>query len=467
MKILAIDQSTTSTTGFLFDETGQGRVLVTRTHRQIYPQAGWVEHDPLELLANVTACLEAGRAAGVMAVGLSNQGESCLAWDAASGEPVSPVLVWQDARTTDFCTNLDAEHGAEIAARARLPVDPYFSASKFRWILDHLPDAASLARAGRLRLGTTDAFLRDRLGGRFQTDLATASRTSLLDFQTCDWDPRLCALFGVPMETLPEITDCNGPLGDLLGLPLTGAIVDQQAALLGHGVTTSGDVKTTFGTGAFALAVTGETPPAYGTGALPTVAWREAGQPAVYALEGGVHAASAAVNWTRELGLFEDLAALADFDGHALARGLAFVPALAGLACPHWDQTAKGAWLGLGLGTTSRDMMQAVLEGIAYRTREVLEAMAAEVPLAQTLRVDGGMTANEWFCQCLADVTGRTVEVALDADLTAFGVARLAARGLGQDLPAPPPGLCLSPRPEFIPLPDRFADARRLVQDWG
>ncbi len=467
MKIVAIDQSTTSTTSFLFDGTSDGQKLRTDFHRQTYPAVGWVEHDAEELLRNVAAGIEAGRLAGAEATALSNQGESCLAWDAKTGEPISPVLVWQDARTEEHCQSLSRLHGAAVEERARLPLDAYFSASKMGWIYAHVPAAKDLAAKGRLRMGTTDAYFRDRLTGRFETDVATASRMALMNMETCAWDPFLCEVYGVPIESLPSITDCSGDLGEIDGLPLRSAIVDQQAALFGHGVTRAGQVKVTFGTGAFALALTGETCPDYTNGALPTVAWREAGEPTLYALDGGIHTASAAVNWAKSLGLFTEYSDLDNFSGHALARGLAFVPSLAGLACPYWDHAAKGSWLGLTLGTSKADMMQAMLEGIAYRTRSVLEAMSETLPLVSPVNIDGGMTANSWFVQALADITGCAIQKSTMVDITAFGVAQLAARACGAPLTAPRNGETLLPDPAFEPRPEAFARACDMVKEWG
>jgi len=468
MSFLAIDQGTSSTRALVVDEDGGTEIVYSQPHRQIYPQPQWVEHDPEEILANVRACVELGRARGVRAFGLANQGESCLAWDAESGEALSPVIVWQDARTDGLIEHLRAAgHEPEVLARAGLPLDPYFSASKLGWILQNVPAAAELAAKGRLRLGTTDAFFRDRLTGRFETDLATASRTALLNLATGVWDPELCDLFGVPVHSLPRITACNGDLGDVDGLPLTASIVDQQAALYGNGATDAGAVKVTLGTGAFALALTGGLIKSSERGALPTVAWQEEGQPAVYALEGGVYAASAAVNWAQGIGLFEDFDELTQFeDSGVLQHGLVFVPALAGLACPYWDRAAKGCWLGLGLDTTRQQMVQAVLEGVAYRIAQVLSTMDAQIPLKPSVRIDGGMAVNPWFCQLLANVTGRKVFAGGSTELTALGVARLAARAVGSDVALPPATISISPQSNVTVYPDRFAQACEITQGW-
>ncbi len=465
MTVLAIDQGTTSTRAVEVGEDGAARVLAARTHRQHYPRPGWVEHDPLELLANVEACLDAGASE---VVGIDNQGESCLAWDAATGEPVSPVIVWQDERTADVTERLRIA-GAEALTleRAGLPLDPYFSASKLGWIVAHVPEAAALARRGRLRLGTTDAWFRHRLTGRCETDPTTASRTSLMSLASCGWDADLCTLFGVPMEALPAIAPTTGELGQIGRRRLTASVVDQQAALRGHGCAAPGEAKITFGTGAFVLAVAGTALPPAGGGPLATVAWAKAGERPTYALDGGVYAAGAAVNWARSLGLFRDWAEIAEFDEPAIARGLAFVPALAGLACPHWDRRARGAWMGMGLDTTPRDLVQAVLEGVAFRTAEVVAAMEAVLPVAAPVSVDGGMTRNPWFCRFLADVLGREILVSDEPETTAVGAAMLAAEGAGLRIDRPRAGRRIEPLAQPADWGQRFAEARALGQVYG
>jgi len=439
MKVLAIDQGTTSTRGFTLDAAGDFAFVAAREHRQLYPRAGWVEHDPEEILANVRAIIAA--AGPVDAIGLDNQGETVVAWDALDGRPLANAIVWQDDRTKDVTARLKSE-GAETLtlARAGLPLDPYFSASKLRWFLDHLPDAGDLQRQGRLRLGTSDAFLLARLTGRFVTDLATASRTSLLSLATLQWDPELCALFGVPLECLPEIRPTTGDFGRCDGVPVTAGSVDQQAALFGHGCARPGDAKITFGTGAFALAVSGPQR-LDGGGILPTVAWQLGPAPADLALEGGVYNAASAVNWAQGLGLFQDFDEIDAFTRPpAIGRDLAFVPALSGLGCPHWDRGAAGLWIGLGLDTTKSDLMQSLLEGIALRAAEVVAALDRRRPLGPAISVDGGMAKNPYFLQVLAEVLERRVVVPGSTDLTALGTARLALLGAGlRELPPLPP----------------------------
>lgn len=464
MTSLAIDQGTTSTRALLVSEDGV-RLLKSLPHRQIYPAPGWVEHDPEELLANLAACLEAGK--GIASVGLANQGESCLAWDAVTLKPLTPVIVWQDNRTAETCARLAAEgHEALVRAKTGLPIDPYFSASKLGWIMQNLPGAQDLLAQGRLRLGTTDAFFRARLTGKGATDLTTASRTSLLDLASGTWDAELCQIFGVPIEALPPILPSTGDLGDLgHGQRLTASVVDQQAALYGHGIRKRGDAKITFGTGAFVLCLTEglETPATV----LPTVAWAKAGQAASYAVEGGVYAASSAVNWARELGLFSDLNELNHFDAPpAISRGLAFVPALAGLAAPHWDRAARGAWLGMTLETKPQDLMQALLEGVAFRAAEVLEAMADYLSPDTVISIDGGMSRNPWFCQFLSDVLGRPLRISDEAELTALGTGLLAAEGAGHALDLPISGRIITPRPIPQLWRDQFRLAREAVQGY-
>jgi glycerol kinase len=466
MPVLAIDQGTTSTRALLVDDSG-ARPVLARSHRQHYPCPGWVEHDATELLAHVRDCLDAAQGLPVAAVGIANQGESCLGWDALTGDPVGPVIVWQDDRTADITARLRNE-GCEalVRASAGLPLDPYFSAAKLGWILRENPAAQRLHAKGRLRLGTTDAFFRDRLTGRFETDVTTASRTSLMNLQSRDWDPALCALFGVPLDCLPPITTTTGPLGRIGRLPLTASVVDQQAALHGHGCRAPGDAKITFGTGAFALVLTGALRDAEGV--LPTIAWERAGEAPVHALDGGVYAASAAINWAGGLGLFKAVSQLDSFDAPpAIARGLCFVPALTGLACPHWDRRARGAWMGLGLDTTARDMTQAVLEGVAFRMTEVMARMERVVTINEPVSIDGGMSANPWFCRFLSGALGRTIRVSNEPELTAVGTAALAAQGAGLVLDPPCSGTLIKADPLPSDWHARFAAAREAVQSFG
>jgi glycerol kinase len=468
MKLLALDQGTTSTRAVLLTPEGRTEVLASLTHRQFYPQTGWVEHDPLELLTHLRACLAAGVAAGAGAVGLANQGESCLGWDAQSGVPVGPVIVWQDSRTASVVAELAAAGmGPEVMARAGLPLDAYFSAAKLGWILRHNPQAAALAAQGQLCLGTSDAWFRWQLTGRFETDVTTAARTSLMNLVTCNWDPELCRIFGVPMETLPQITASSGDLGVVApGLPLTASLTDQQAALYGHGCRLPGAAKVTFGTGAFALALT-EKPLVVTQGPLQTLAWQRAGEAPVYALDAGVTTAAAAVNWARDLGLFKTYTQINQFEAPAaIDRGLVFVPALAGLGCPHWDRSARGGWLGMTLATGPSDLMQALLEGIALRMAEALAAIAAVQPLTGPISVDGGMAANGYMMQFLADCSGHALLLSDQNERTAIGAAVMAGEVLGQVPRVQETTRRIDPQREGGARLARFAQARGLIQHW-
>jgi glycerol kinase len=466
VRIVAIDQGTTSTRALSLDADGRLHPILSLPHAQTTPAPDHVEQDAEELLANVLRCLQAAKAD---VVGLSNQGESCLAWDARDGRPLGPVITWQDGRTADVTEGLARDGaGPMVMARAGLPLDPYFSASKLGWMVRHLPQVAMAARQGHLRLGTTDAFFRDRLTGRFETDVATASRTSLMQLGTGQWDPDLCRLFGVPIEALPKITPTSGDLGTLPGgARLAASIVDQQAALYGHGCRQPGETKVTFGTGAFVQCVTGGLVAAGTSGVLPTVAWQAEGQPVTYALDGGVYAAASAVNWARALGLFTDYAQISAFPGTAIDRGLVFVPALVGLGCPHWNRQARGAWLGLGLADGKADLMQALLEGIALRTAEVLAAMAHVQPVTGKVSIDGGLSRNPYFTGFLADTLGLDLFLSDEAELTAAGLAHMAATAAGVAIPEHRPGRVLAANPSDPARLARFAAARQAVEGYA
>jgi|TARA_B110000263_G_scaffold245335_1_gene254750 glycerol kinase len=437
MKLGAIDQGTTSSRALMLCDS-KTEVCATFTHQQFYPHTGWVEHDPQELLKNVLACADA--LAGADALGIDNQGESCLAWDRKTGKPISPVIVWQDNRTTNVTEKLKVEgHGDLIKKLSGLPLDPYFSASKLAWILENISEAKNLLREKRLALGTTDAFFIQHLVGRCVTDVTTASRTSLMNLIKLEWDPELCELFGVPAETLPEILSTKDEFGEVTvknrKIPLRAAVVDQQAALYGHGCREAGDAKITLGTGAFALAVNGESPEMNNPhGLLPTVAWRLGGNQALFALEGGVYSAASAVNWALSLGLFSEYNEINSFEkSPAIEKGLIFVPALSGLACPYWRREARARFEGLSLDTEPLDMMQAILEGVAMRIVEVILALDKSVSISKEITIDGGLSNNFYICQFLADILGRLIRVTNHAELTAIGCAQLAGVGLDED----------------------------------
>lgn len=422
MRIAAIDQGTTSTRCLVVGD-GMAQVVSSLRHAQFYPAPGHVEHEPEELLRNIRAVLAA--AGPVDAIAIANQGESCLAWDAESGEALSPVIVWQDARTADALAALPpsaADRSKEICG---LPLDPYFSASKLSWLVEHNPAVAQARAAGRLRLGTTDAFFLDRLAGCFRTDLATASRTGLLDLATGGWSPELCMLHGVPLDCLPVIGPVDGGFGAIEATPVRVSIVDQQAALYGHGCRKPGDCKITFGTGAFLLAVAGNERPLTGE-LLPTIGWHRQGAPAVFAIEGGVYDAGAALEWARKVGLYADNAELDGFEGpSAVRRGLVCVPAFSGLAAPYWDRQAVPLFIGMEHATEQHDMVRALLEGIAMLTVRLIDAMPAATPIGDTISIDGGLSNSRYFARFLAAASGRTICVPAMRELTALGLAEL------------------------------------------
>ena len=426
MRVAAIDQGTTSTRALVFEDGGGWKVAASRRHAERRPAPGWVEHDPEELIANIEAVLAC--AGPVDAIALANQGESCLAWDAITGKPLSPVIVWQDARTADALAALPPEAEAHSKAISGLPLDPYFSASKLGWLVKTLPDVAATEAAGRLRLGTTDAFFLDRLAGTFATDLATASRTGLLDLARGDWSDALCALHGVPRAALPPIRAVDEGFGAIGQTPVRVSLVDQQAALYGHGCRHPGEGKITFGTGAFLLVVAGEQRPEV-AGLLPTVAWRRRGQAPVYAVEGGVYDAGAALEWARGLGLYTDVSELDSFDGpSALSRGLVFVPALSGLAAPYWDRKAAPLFIGMDGATSRRDLTRAVLEGVALLTVGLIEAAGGS---GGALSIDGGLSQSGSFAQFLANASGREIVAPQMHELTALGLAELCGVDVG------------------------------------
>lgn len=421
MRVAAIDQGTTSTRCLVVEDGDEARTVAAIRHTQHYPAPGWVEHDPEELLANIRKVLR--EAGPVHAIAIANQGESCLAWDAVSGRALSRVIVWQDARTAEALSRSDQLTQARSKAVCGLPLDPYFSASKLAWLVRNEPAAATALSAGRLRLGTTDAFFLDRLCGSFTTDIATASRTGLLDLETGTWSAEMCALHGVPPECLPAIAPVDAGFGVVDGTPIKVSIVDQQAALRGHGCRRPGDCKITFGTGAFLLAVTGSERPAAGD-LLPTIAWQRRGEKTVFAIEGGVYDAGAALEWARAVRLYSSVEELDGFEGpSALSRGIVFVPALSGLAAPHWDRQAAPLFIGMDHATGRGDLVRAVLEGVAMLTVGLVEAAAEVVGAENRISIDGGLSQNRYFSQFLASASGRPIAASAIHELTALGLA--------------------------------------------
>jgi glycerol kinase len=444
---LGIDQGTTGTTVLVLDShwnlCGRGY----REHTQHYPRPGWVEHDPEEIWqklqeAAAMALEAAGIHAGdVRALGLDNQGETCLIWERRTGRPIHNAIVWQDRRTASDADRLRERHETAIRDKTGAPVDAYFSGPKLQWILDHVPGARSRAEKGELMAGTLDTYLLWKMsGGALNvTDPSTASRTMLCNIHTGRWDEELLKWMDVPRAILPEVVDSGGLLGstseDFLGarIPIGSSLVDQPAALFGQTCFRRGSVKTTYGTGCFMLMNTGEAPVRSANGLVTTVGWRLRGK-TTYALDGGVYIAGAAVQWLRDgLGIIRSAA-----ETEAMARstpdsgGVYFVPAFTGLAAPYWDQYARGMLIGITGGTSRAHLVRATLEAIALQVRENLDVMSQDSGIAiESMRADGGAAVNEFLMQFQADVLGIPVDVPVINETTALGAAYLAAIGIG------------------------------------
>jgi glycerol kinase len=437
--LLGVDEGTTGVKAALFDQRLQPVAEARRDKVNRHPEEGWVEQDGEEVLAVCTeaiAELLEGADGEVIACGLDHQGESVLAWDKKSGQPLSPIVVWQDKRSQEILDEL-ADREEEVQKLSGLPFDPYFSAAKLAWVLRHNDDVKKAREEGRLRMGTVDSFLCDRLGAGFATEPATASRTQLQRIdRPGSFDERLCEIFGIPIDVLPEIRDTAGELGTLkheswpVDLPFRGQVVDQQAALAGAACVEPGRVKATYGTGVFVLAHVGDQVPEPAGGLLPTVAWSIGGK-VEYALDGGVFAAGAMLEWMcNQLGIAEDPPALSrlarEADGSAGARVL---PGLAGIGAPWWRSKARAVISGIYGGTTRENVARAALEGISWRVADVVAAIRETAPV-DTLRVDGGLTNEPLMLQLQADMIGAPVEAA-GADATVLGAAALGAVGAG------------------------------------
>ncbi|MCB1860951.1 MAG: glycerol kinase GlpK [Gammaproteobacteria bacterium] len=446
--ILSIDQGTTSSRAILFETNAQPAYTAQREFRQIFPDSGWVEHDPEEIWSTTLAvCREAidwsrAEARTIAAIGITNQRETTVLWDRESGKPVYNAIVWQDRRTADFCTELK-QAGQEPLVRGStgLLIDPYFSGTKIRWILQNVAGAQALADQGRLAFGTTDSFLIWRLtGGKTHaTDATNASRTMLFDIHRQCWDPQLLALLKIPESLLPEVKDSAADYGATdpavigLSLPICGVAGDQQAATIGQACFAPGMIKSTYGTGCFAVLNTGNKAVVSNHQLLTTVAYRIGGE-TCYALEGSIFVAGAAVQWLRDgIGIIQSAkqteALAAVLDGN---RGVYLVPAFTGLGAPYWDPHARGAIFGLTRDSGVAELVRATLESVAYQTRDLLQAMAADGVMLESLRVDGGMVANDWLLQFLADVIDVPVERPEVTETTALGAAYLA--GLQQGI---------------------------------
>lgn len=446
--ILSLDQGTTSSRAIVFDKKGQIVSVAQKDFKQHFPKSGWVEHDPQEIWASQSAVMiealanESIKANQIAAIGITNQRETTVIWDRKTGTPIHNAIVWQDRRTAAYCDELKAAGKSEmIADKTGLILDAYFSATKIKWILDQVEGARKKAEKGELAFGTIDTWLIWKLtGGKIHaTDISNASRTMIFNIHTEKWDGELLDLFEIPESLLPEVKESSEVIGETAGdilshkIPIAGVAGDQQAALFGQQCTQSGMGKTTYGTGCFLVMNTGEKPVSSKNKLLTTVAWKVNGK-INYALEGSVFIGGAAIQWLRD-GI--------EFFGHAKESeelaisledndGVYFVPALAGLGAPHWDQNARGAFFGLTRGTTIAHMTRAALEAIAYQVNDVLKAMEKDSgESTKELRVDGGASANNFLMQFQADILGCAIKRPQIIETTALGAAFLAGLAVG------------------------------------
>ena len=440
--ILAIDQGTTSSRAILFDETGMILAQQSAEFPQIFPDDGWVEHDPeaiWQTTINVTrAMVEVARSRGSLpvAIGITNQRETAVIWDRATGKAIHNAIVWQDRRTADICALMkNAGHEEMVTAKTGLLLDPYFTSTKLAWILNRVDGARDRAAAGELCFGTVDSFLIWRLtGGRMHvTDATNASRTNLYNIHENEWDDDLLDLFGVPRKGLPKVMDCAAEFGicdeTLFGaaLPIRGVAGDQQAAAIGQGCFTPGALKSTYGTGCFVIINTGEEAVASKNHLLTTIGYRLNGK-TTYALEGSIFVSGAIVQWLRDgMKLISSAAETegiaSDMDGN---NGIYIVPALTGLGAPHWAPHARGAVYGITRDTGPDDFVRAALESVAYQTNDLFSAIANDGIPISVVRVDGGMTENDWLMQFLSDIINLPVDRPVVRETTALGVAMLA-----------------------------------------
>ncbi|MEM8957156.1 MAG: glycerol kinase GlpK [Pseudomonadota bacterium] len=448
--ILAIDQGTTSSRAILFDSDMKPLAMAQQEFTQHYPDSGWVEHDPGDLWTSTAEtcrqAIERARIAAesITAIGITNQRETTLVWDRQTGKPIHNAIVWQDRRTAPLCTTLrDAGHEAMVTAHTGLLLDPYFSGTKLKWLLDNVDGARERAKAGELVFGTVDSWLIWNLtdGQSHVTDATNAARTMLYDIHKGEWSQEICDLLDIPVQMLPEVHDCGSDFGvtriDLFGreIPILGVAGDQQAATIGQACFEPGMLKSTYGTGCFALLNTGETPVSSSNRLLTTIGYQFDGTP-TYALEGSIFVAGAVVQWLRD-GLkiiqsaheTQPLAEAAD-----PAQQIIMVPAFTGLGAPYWNPDCRGAIFGLTRSSGPAELARAALESVGFQTRDLLEAMHADWPDATdggVLRVDGGMTASDWAMQFLADVLGASVDRPEITETTALGVAWLAGSRAG------------------------------------
>ncbi len=444
--VLAIDQGTTSTRAIVFDSSGMPVAAAQKELPQIFPKPGWVEHDPEEIWrATVEVCrgaIEKARLkpADLVGIGITNQRETTVVWDRATGKPVHNAIVWQDRRTADLCEELRrAGHEKLFTERTGLLLDPYFCGTKIAWILKNVAGAKAAADKGALAFGTIESFLLWRLtGGKVHSSDATnASRTLLLDIRKGAWDGELCGLLGVPPSILPNVVDCSSELGvttaDFLGtpVPVLGMAGDQQAATVGQACTRPGMIKATYGTGCFAVLNTGNLAPHSRNRLLTTIAYQLGGK-RTYALEGSIFIAGAAVQWLRDgLRFIKQSSEVEALANQAREHGVYMVPAFVGLGAPHWDANARGALLGLTRDTGPAEIAAATLDSVCYQTRDLVDAMKADGAQIDELRVDGGMVVNDPLMQRLADTVGVAVQRPKVIETTALGAAFLAGLHAG------------------------------------
>jgi glycerol kinase len=452
--ILAIDQGTTSSRAILFDAALKVRAIAQEEFPQHYPASGWVEHDPSDLWSTVAGTARAAiekagiSADSIAAIGITNQRETTLIWDRATGEPIHRAIVWQDRRTADICAALKAAgHEPMITARTGLLLDPYFSGTKIKWLLDHVPGARARAARGELAFGTVDTFLIWKLtGGKVHaTDATNAARTLIYNIAKGEWDADICALLDIPLSLLPEVKDCAADYGttrpDLFGraIPILGVAGDQQAATVGQACFAPGMMKSTYGTGCFALLNTGTDMVPSRNRLLTTIAYRLDGQ-TTYALEGSIFIAGAVVQWLRDgLKIIREAKETQPLaDAADPSQDVVLVPAFTGLGAPYWRPDCRGAVYGLTRNSGPAELAKAALESVGYQTRDLLEAMRSDWGAAADgiLRVDGGMTASDWAMQFLSDILGAPVDRPVVTETTALGAAYLA--GLKAGLCPPP-----------------------------
>lgn len=445
--LLAIDQGTTSTRAILFSTEGEPVGVAQQEFEQHFPDDGWVEHDPEDIWqSTIDVCKEVLKendvsASEIAGIGITNQRETTIVWDKKTGEPVYNAIVWQDRRTADFCETL-IEEGLEpwITEKTGLLLDPYFSSTKLKWILDHVDGARDRAHAGELLFGTVDTFLLWRLtgGASHKTDATNASRTMLFNIHKQEWDEEILTRLNVPPSMLPAVEDCSADFGytepDLFGaaIPILGMAGDQQAALIGQGCFREGMIKSTYGTGCFVIMNTGDEAIESKNKLLTTVAYRIDGK-VTYGLEGSIFVAGAAVQWLRDgLKLISDAAETESIaSAHPVSHGVYLVPAFTGLGAPYWDPNARGAILGLTRDSGIGDIVTAALQSVCFQTQDLLSAMQHDGAVPTVLRVDGGMVENNWVTQHLADVLQLPVDRPRVIETTALGVAYLAGLRAG------------------------------------